>query len=93
MKLGYNTYDRVEWRFLSGMMAKMGFTTNLINLLMKCVSSISYSVNINGKGGHFFKPIRGLCQGDPLSPFLFLISSEGLSSLMRSAIQERHSKG
>lgn len=48
---------------------------------MKCVSTISYFVSINGKMGVIFRPSKGLRQGDPLSLFLFFICSGGLSSL------------
>ncbi|KAA3465149.1 reverse transcriptase [Gossypium australe] len=75
-------YDRVEWGFIEEVMTKMGFA---------CV--VSYAVNINGRRGNLFQPSRGLRQGDPLSPFLFLICSEGLSSLMRTAKRQGLIKG
>ncbi|KAA3465141.1 reverse transcriptase [Gossypium australe] len=78
-------YDRVEWDFLKKMMLKMGFAVSWVDLIMNCITTVSYSVITSGGMGTNFKPIRGLRQGDPLSPFLFLICSEGLSSLMRSA--------
>ncbi|KAH1063495.1 hypothetical protein J1N35_028482 [Gossypium stocksii] len=60
---------------------------------MKYVSTVSYQVVLNGYVGGKFQPTRGLRQGDPLSPFLFLICGEGLSSLMRLAAREGLSKG
>ncbi|KAA3460258.1 reverse transcriptase [Gossypium australe] len=78
-------YDRVEWGFLQKVMKKMGFASTWIDLIMRCVTSVSYAVTINGNQGRIFKPTRGLHKGDPLSPFLFLICSEGLSALMRTA--------
>lgn len=54
---------------------------------MKCISSPSYSVIINGYRGSEFKPTRRLRQGDPFNPFLFLICSEELSTLMRMAMK------
>ncbi|KAA3487156.1 reverse transcriptase [Gossypium australe] len=78
-------YDRVEWDFVKQVMIKMGFAKDWVGLIMKCITSVSYAVNINGCRGRSFQPTRGLRQGDPLSPFLFLFCSEGLSSLMRSA--------
>lgn len=53
----------------------------------------SYSVVINGRIGVRFKPNRGLRQGDPLSPFLFLLCDEGLSSLMRLAMRDGKVRG
>ncbi|KAA3460530.1 reverse transcriptase [Gossypium australe] len=76
-------YDRVEWDFIKEVMNNMGFARNWIELIMRCVTSVSYAVIINGSRGRTFKPSRGLREGDPLSPYLFLICSEGLSALMR----------
>ncbi|KAA3460177.1 reverse transcriptase [Gossypium australe] len=86
-------YDRVEWYFVQDVMRKMGFDPNWIRSMMNCISSVSYSVVLNGQKGDIFQPSRGLRQGDPISPFLFLICGEGLSSLMRKAVQEGHLKG
>ncbi|KAA3485773.1 reverse transcriptase [Gossypium australe] len=78
-------YDRVEWNFVKQVMRKMGFADGWIDLIMKCITTASYAVIVNGSRGFSFQPSRGLRQGDPLSLFLFLICSEGLSALMRSA--------
>lgn len=53
-----------------------------ISLVMKCVSTISYSLLINGESQSIFKPTRGIHQDDPLSPYLFIICVETLSSLL-----------
>lgn len=68
------------------MMKKMGFAPSWIGMILKCITYVSYSVNTNWRLGEIFQPSRGLRQGDPLSPFLFLICSEGLSLLMRVAV-------
>ncbi|KAA3489038.1 reverse transcriptase [Gossypium australe] len=81
-------YDRVDWNFVEKVMKKMGFDKGWVDMVMKCVSSVSYSVIINGFASTCFRPHRGLRQGDPLSPFLFLFCGEGLSSLMRLAKAE-----
>ncbi|KAA3457985.1 reverse transcriptase [Gossypium australe] len=86
-------YDKVEWDFVKKMMIKMGFAQEWVGLIMKCITSVSYAVNINGHRGRVFQPSRGLRQGDPLSPFLFLICNDDLSSLMRSAKQSGLVKG
>ncbi|KAA3469649.1 reverse transcriptase [Gossypium australe] len=61
-------YDRVEWDFVKQVMRKMGFAIRWIDLIMKCITTVSYAVIINGNRGCPFQPTRGLRQGDPLRP-------------------------
>ena len=78
-------YDRVEWTFLQRMMVKLGFDPNWVHLAMETVTTASYSILINGEPRGFVTPTRGIRQGDPLSPYLFLLFAEGLSALLRKA--------
>nr|XP_027121394.1 uncharacterized protein LOC113738404 [Coffea arabica] len=86
-------YDRVEWSFLEAIMEKMGFDCKWRNWVMECVKSVSYSFNINGEVKEFVIPKRGIRQGDPLSPYLFLLCSEGLSNLIRKAADSKKLAG
>lgn len=76
-------YDRVEWTFIEKMLLQLGFDVKFINVLMRCVSSASFSILINGDPVGSFRPCRGLCQEDTLSPYLFIICVEGFSSLFQ----------
>jgi hypothetical protein len=81
-------YDRVEWCFLYQMMKKMGFNDQWMELIMKCVSTVRYQVKVNGDLSEVFIPQRGLRQGDPLSPYLFLLCAEAFSALLRKGVQD-----
>ena len=67
------------------MMLTLVFYHSWVHLLMQCIQAVSYSILINGASVGYIKPIRGLRQDDPLSPYLFLICAEGLTTLLRHA--------
>lgn len=69
-------YDRVEWVFLEAVLAKLGFDRGFVNLIMRCVKSVSFFVLLNGSPGRPFKPGRGLREGDPPSPYLFFFAQK-----------------
>lgn len=75
-------YDRIEWKFVEAIMKKLGFLAKWINLMTRCFNSVSYSFKVNGKMTKSIQPSRGLRQGDPLSPYIFVICTQGLSSLI-----------
>jgi ribonuclease HI len=66
-------------------MVQMGFDARWIRLIMMCVSSAKYSVLVNGAPCGHILPSRGIRQGDPISPYLFLICAEALSSMLTRA--------
>jgi hypothetical protein len=76
-------YDRVDWCFLERALLKLGFCDKWTNWVMTCVRSIRFSIRINGRTLDPFCPTRGLRQGDPLSPYLFLFVGEALSSILK----------
>ena len=78
-------YDRVSWTYLRVLLSKMGFFEPFITWVMSSLSSVSFLVLINGAASSFFKAGRGLRQGCPLAPLLFLIIAEGLSRALYCA--------
>ena len=86
-------YDRVEWHFLEMMMRRMGFNERWIGLIMCCVNSVQYRVKVNESLTDVILPERGLRQGDPLSPYLFLICAEGFSALLNNAEENGRLQG
>nr|XP_016509522.1 PREDICTED: uncharacterized protein LOC107826990 [Nicotiana tabacum] len=82
-------YDRVSWKYLLHMLRKMGFSEHFINMVWNLMSNNWYSVLVNGQSSGFFKSTRGVKQGDPLSPALFILSAEVLSRSLNKLFEDK----
>lgn len=78
-------FDSLSWEYLDSVMKKMEFGTKFRRWIIKCLSSARVSVLINGSAATEFSMERGVRQGDPLSPFLFIIAVKGLHMAMEMA--------
>ncbi|KAK3206654.1 hypothetical protein Dsin_020700 [Dipteronia sinensis] len=76
-------FDRVEWNFVGKMMLSLGFPASWVDLIYHYISSVSYSFMLNGEVHGNISPSGGLRQGDPMSPYIFIICAEGLSCMLK----------
>jgi hypothetical protein len=76
-------YDCTNWDYLRLILLQCGFGIPTTNWIMACVSSTTYAILINGEASNFFKSNRGLRQGCPMSPLLFIMVMEGLSLALK----------
>jgi hypothetical protein len=81
-------YDKISWEFIWRVLMEIKFPEVLINVIMHSVTSVLTNVKWNGARAEFFKPQRGIRQGDPISPYLFVLCMDKLSHLIMHAVEE-----
>ena len=81
-------YDHVNWHFLLYLLERCGFPEKWCQWIHFCISTVCFSILINGSPEGFFRNSRGIRQGDPLSPLLFVLIMEALSRMMTKAVAE-----
>jgi hypothetical protein len=86
-------YDSVDWSFLDYMLDRFGFCSKWKDWIRACVFAGSMSVLVNGSPSEEINIQRGLKQGGPLAPFLFLLVAEGLGGVMKKAVEMNRFRG
>lgn len=69
-----NAFDKIEWHYIESILRKLGFA----QWIMACVTTVSYSVLVNGSPMGKIFPTKGIRQGDPISLYLYLLCTEGV---------------
>lgn len=83
-------YDRLNWHFVEQVLYELALRPQFIKLIMACVSTVKYKVCFNGELTEvFFYPGSGIRQGDPLSPYLFMLCIEKLSHMVTDALSNK----
>jgi mannosylglycoprotein endo-beta-mannosidase len=79
-------FDKLSWAYMQYFLLAFGFAPTWVDMILNLTSSTLFSIFINGVASRPFSPTRGIHQGDPLSPFLFIIMVEGLSQFIQAFI-------
>lgn len=74
-------YDRLEWEFTRQVLNRLGFDQKWVELIMQCITTVSYSYLVNKATYGSVCPSRGIRQGDPMSPYIFILCGEVLTGL------------
>lgn len=82
-------FDNVSWDFIDYLLNRFGFRAKGRQWIRACISNTSFAVPINGDPSSFFKTSKGLRQGDPGSPLLFILVMESLNKLIEQAKQAK----
>ena len=86
-------YDIISWPYLLAILKAFGFDSRWLQLLQSFISTPNLSILLNGIPSQPFNISRGLRQGDPLSPFLFILVAEGLGRLIKAYLREGQVQG
>ncbi|KAL5765667.1 hypothetical protein ACOSP7_016284 [Xanthoceras sorbifolium] len=81
-------YNKLQWGFIINVLSEIGLDLKMIDLIMFCIRSVRYKMVLNGKITDAFKPRCGLRQGDPISPYVFVLCMEKLSHLIVDSVSK-----
>lgn len=80
-------YDRISWKYILDVLWEIGLRGRIYEIIRQCISTVGYQIVMNREKTEGFHPSCGLRQGDPLSPYLFVIGIEKLSQLINVCVE------
>ena len=83
-------YDRLSWNVVADTLQDIGIPRRLLSVIMKCLTSTTMQISWNGAIYDEFRPSRGVGQGDPLSPYIFVLCMERLSHFITQEVKMGH---
>jgi ribulose 1,5-bisphosphate carboxylase large subunit-like protein len=86
-------YDMLRWDFIHNILKEVGLPMGMVDIIMQGVTSVKTNVNWHGARSAYFQPHRGIRQGDPMSPYIFVICMDKLSHLISNAVNQGKWKG
>ena len=86
-------FDKLSWKYMKELLLAFGFNKDWVSWIMNLISSTFFSILVNGVPSQPISPSRGIRQGEPLSPFLFVIMAEGLGRYIMASIQNGSLQG
>jgi len=89
----FKAFDKLSWIYIQKMLTAFGFFPPWVRWVMNLVSSTFFSILVNGIHSSPFHPSRGIHQGDPISPFLFVLMVEGLGCIIKNTLQTQQLRG
>jgi len=85
-------YDKMEWEFLTTIFKAFGFSSKFTKQIHQCLSTVNSTLLLNGSQEAKIISLRGLRQGDPLSPYLFIIGNEVLARLINREVSRGNNR-
>jgi hypothetical protein len=89
----HKAYDILEWNFILAVLRNLGFDQRFITLIYQCISTVSFTLLLNGSRSVKITPERGIRQGDPLSPYLFILCNKVLARMLNREVDRGTVKG
>lgn len=83
-------YDKINWDFICSVLHNFHFPTKWVNLIRACITTVQHCLIINGSTTNRFSPKRGIRQGEPISPYLFILCMETLTFLINKKVGSRN---